>query len=214
MDLIFWFRLLAGAALLFSVVIFARKLQVFNRLARPIEHPSPRGSTAQGLLYAYTIGMAPWSKESTRLHWLSYLRGVAFHMGIFLSLGLLVISPWLESLPELLRLLLAACALFACLFGMIGFASRFVDPNLKSLSTPDDYAAVLVVSLFLGAASIAAAFPAWLPLFYGMAMIMLVYAPFSKIRHCLYFAYARLFFGKAMGMRGVLPHSQQEVSHG
>jgi hypothetical protein len=43
---------------------------------------------------------------------------------------------------------------------------------------------------------------------------MLVYAPFSKIRHCAYYAYSRLFFGRAMGRRGVLPHRQQEAAHG
>lgn len=214
MDLASLSRTLAGAALLFSAAAFARLLVAFSRLGQPADRAAPRGSAAQGVLYAYTLGMAPWAKESTRRHWLAYLRGIAFHLGIFLGLGLLLASPWLGRFPAGLRLALAAGAGLGCLLGLVGLALRFIEPNLKALSTPDDYAAVTAVSLFVGAGGLAAALPAWMPLFHLLAAAMLVYAPFSKIRHCAYYAYSRLFFGRAMGRRGVLPHSQQAAAHG
>lgn len=162
-------------------------------------------------MYAYTLGMAPWSKESTRLHWLAYLRGVAFHLGIFLGLGILVASPWIPGPSTPWRNLLAIGTGAGCLFGIVGFCARLVEPNLKSLSTPDDYGAVLLVSLFLGVQSLwlASVLPA--PLFYLVSAAMLVYAPFSKIKHCFYYAYSRMFFGKFVGSHGVLPHSQQTL---
>ena len=46
--------------------------------------------------------------------------------------------------------------------------------------------------------------PASLPVFYLGAAVMLVYIPFSKIRHCVYFFYSKFFFGLNFGRRGVI----------
>lgn len=202
-------QIIAGLALVFTLAAFGWRLKAFNSLARPIDRAPAKGSIKQGLLYAYTLGMAPWAKESTRRHWLSYLRGVFFHIGIFLGLGILVISPWLYLFPNWLRIFLSAGAGFGALLGLAGLIARFIDPNLKALSTPDDYFAVLVVSIFLATACLGLSVLATLPIFYIISAFMLIYAPFSKIRHCIYFAYSRLFFGRFTGIRGVLPHQQQ-----
>ena len=87
----------------------------------------------------------------------------------------------------------------------------FIERNLKALSTPDEYFAVLLVSLFLATAALWLINPAAQVYFYVISAVMLVYAPFSKICHCIYFAYVRLFFGKFVGSRAVLPHNQQQV---
>jgi hypothetical protein len=209
MERILFLQILAGGALFFSLVVFAGRVRAFKRLAHPADLAVPKGSPRAGLVYAYTLGMAPWAKESTRLHSAAYLRGVAFHLGIFLGLGILLASPWLGQLPPVWSSLLAIGAALGALLGLAGFAARFLEHNLKALSTPDDYAAVLVVSLFLASASLWLFVPATLPLFYLVSAAMLVYAPFSKIRHCIYYAYSRMFFGKFVGSRAVLPHSQQ-----
>jgi len=203
--------MLAGFALFFTVAAFSWRLRIYNRLTRPVDRAKPRGSVKAGMLYAYTTGMAPWAKESTRLHMLAYLRGVAFHLGIFLGLGLLLISPWVHLFPAVLRILIAAGAAAGTVFGLIGFAMRLIEHNLKAVSTKDDLFSVLLVSLFLAAATLWLLVPVTLPLFYMISVVMLVYAPFSKIRHCIYFAYSRLFYGKFIGSRAVLPHSQQVV---
>lgn len=202
-------QVLAGAGLIFAILSFTNRLRAFSRLARPVDRSTPKGDPRLGVVYAFTLGMAPWVKESTRRHALAYLRGVGFHLGIFLGLGVLLISPWLAQLPISLRQLLAILTGGGALLGFAGFIARFIEPNLKALSTPDDYAAVSLVSLFLAAGSLALVLPEFSPLFWGISAVMLVYAPLSKIRHCLYFAYSRLFFGKFFGSRGVLPHSQQ-----
>ena len=107
MSLSLFTGIFAGLALIFSVAIFIWRLRIFNQLTRPVDRAKPKGDVKSGVLYAYTTGMAPWAKESTRLHMLSYLRGVAFHLGIFLGLGLLLASPWIHLLPSVLRGLLA-----------------------------------------------------------------------------------------------------------
>lgn len=203
--------ILAGFALVFSLAVFGWRLRIYTTLIRPIDRASQKGDLKAGVLYAYTLGMAPWAKESTRLHMMAYLRGVAFHLGIFLGLGLLIASPWVYLLPALLRGLLAVGAALGAVFGLIGFAMRWVEPTLKAISTRDDLFTVFLVSLFLAAASLWLIVPGAMPLFYLVSAAMLIYAPFSKIRHCIYFAFSRLFYGKFIGSRAVLPHSQQVV---
>ena len=209
MSLIGASQIAAGLALAFSLLAFGRLLWSFSRLSRPQDRSAPKGSPQAGILYAFTLGMAPWTKEGTRLHSRAYLRGVAFHLGIFIGLGVFLASPWLESLPSLAKALLALGTGLGAFFGLAGFVFRLAEPNLKALSTPDDYFSVLVVSLFLACEALWLARLLALPVFYGMAAAMLVYAPFSKIRHCLYFAASRLFFGKFVGSHAVLPHGQQ-----
>jgi len=201
--------IVATLALVFSVIAFSQRLRVFSRLARPVDRSTPKGNLKSGVLYAYTLGMAPWAKEGTRLHAIAYLRGVAFHAGVFLGLAILIASPWLGRVIGELRFLLGWLIAIAAVMGLAGFAARFIERNLKALSTPDDYFAVLVVTLFLAAESLWLFFPQTQVLFYLVSAMMLVYAPLGKIRHCIYFAYSRLFYGKFVGSRGVLPHSQQ-----
>jgi hypothetical protein len=211
MEWILFFKILAGAALFFSLLVFAGRFRAFNRLTRPADQARPKGSLHAGLVYAYTLGMAPWAKESTRIHLFAYLRGVAFHLGIFLGLGILLTSPWLGALPAAWRSALAIGTAIGALLGLAGFAARHLERNLKVLSTLDDYAAVLLVSLFLASASLWLIEPVTLPLFYLASAVLLVYAPFSKIRHCIYYAYSRMFFGRFVGSRAILPHSQQRL---
>ncbi len=209
MNLIVLFQIITGLALIFCIFVFAKKLQVFNQLTRPVDLAQPKGNIQKGLAYAYTLGMAPWSKESTRRHMVSYVRGVIFHVGIFTGLATLIVSPWIGNLPAIIKIGLAIISAVCALMGFIGFLARFVDTNLKALSTKDDYFAVLLVSLFIGVTGLWLIFPTLSALYYTISTVMLIYAPFSKIRHCIYFAYSRLFFGKFVGSRAVLPHSQQ-----
>jgi hypothetical protein len=209
METAWIYPLIAAAALAFSAAAFAWRLRTFRSLALPKDQAAPKGKPGLGILYAYTLGMAPWAKESTRRHLAAYLRGVAFHLGIFLGLGILVASPWLGAVPGSWKSILAGGAFLGALLGLSGFATRVFERNLKALSTRDDYAAVLLVSLFLGSAGLWLVVPPALPVFYLFSAALLVYAPFGKIRHCIYYAYSRLFFGRFFGARAVLPHGQQ-----
>jgi len=204
-------QIFAGICLVLSILLFGRRLRAFNQLVRLVDRANPKGIVKTGIFYAYTLGMAPWSKESTRLHMLSYLRGVAFHVGIFLGLGIFLASPWIPLLTSSIRLVLAAVAGMGAVFGMIGFFARFLEASLKSLSTTDDFFSVLLVSLFLAVTAYWLVTPAAQSVYFLVGGVMLLYAPFSKIRHCIYFAYSRWFYGKFIGSRAVLPHSQQVV---
>lgn len=211
MNILLLTQILAGAGAIFCISAFTFRLRKFLDLASPIDRSIPRGRINAGVAYALTLGMMPWAKESTRRHALAYLRGVGFHLVVFMCLAIFLGSPWLRLLPTSLRSGLAYVTVFGALLAFLGFLARFFDKTLKALSTPDDYFAILLVSLFLSAAALALWVPTTLPWFYLLAALIFVYMPLGKIRHCIYFAFSRLFFGRFFGRRGIFPHEQQEV---
>jgi hypothetical protein len=133
------------------------------------------------------------------------MRGIAFHIGIFAGLAALLVSPWLELVPIPVRLLFAAVTGLGALFGVAGAVLRLAENHLRAISTPDDHAAVWLVSLFLAAASLTLWSSTFLPAMYLVGAVMLVYAPLGKIRHCIYFFFGRLFYGLHIGRRGIVP---------
>ncbi|HLC34535.1 MAG TPA: hypothetical protein VJJ70_06000 [Anaerolineales bacterium] len=172
--------------------------------ARPRDLAPARGSGMAGVAYAFTAGMMPWAKESTRLHWAAYIRGIGFHVGIFAGLPLLAASPWWGLLPHVGRLGLGTMLGLGAVLGAVGIVMRLREPILRALSTADDYAAIVLVSLFLALEAAALASAAWMPAMYLGAGILLAYIPLGKIRHCLYFFFARAFFGQFVGRRAVI----------
>ncbi len=196
--------MIALLALVFSVGLFASRWVQMQRLPFAADRSAAKDSPGRGVLYAFTLGMAPWSKESTRIHAVAYMRGIAFHVGIFAGLAALLASPWLDLLPAGVRILFAVVAGLGAVFGAMGGIMRLVEPHLRAISTPDDHVAVWLVSLFLLAMSMALFSTFFRPFMFVAAAVMLVYAPLGKIRHCIYFFFGRLFYGLHVGRRGIL----------
>lgn len=204
MDIYWMTGLLALVALIFSVSVFALRWAGTQRLPLAVDRSVPKDSALRGVAYAFTLGMMPWSKESTRRHWVAYLRGIAFHVGIFAGLAALLASPWFDAVPHPLRVVFALVTGAGALFGVAGGIMRIAESNLRAISTPDDHAAVWLVSFFLVAMTLALLSTAYVPLMYVVGAAMLVYAPLGKIRHCIYFYFGRLFFGYHIGRRGIV----------
>lgn len=183
--------------------IIVRLADIMNRPFKRDLSPQ-RGSPIRGVLFAFTLGMAPWEKESTRIHWIAYLRGIFFHIGIFTAFAVLLASPWLSLLPGLMIWFAVAITGIGALFGFAGIFMRLAGPNERVLSMPDDYASVFLTSLFIALALVVIIWPVALPVFYAFTGIMFAYIPISKIRHCVYFFYSKFFFGFNFGRRGVI----------
>ncbi len=203
--------MLALAALVFAVIAFGLRWLQTQHLPFALDRSVPKGSPLAGIAYAFTLGMAPWSKESARMHWVTYLRGVAFHIGIFSALISLLASPWLDAFPYIVRVLFAVITGFGAVMGLIGALSRRMEHNLDAISTKDDHAAVWLVSLFVGMTCAALLNSALLPGMWFVAAAMLFYAPISKIRHCIFFYFGRLFYGTHVGRRGMAGDLAAEV---
>ena len=189
-----------------GICLLGITLRIGEILRRPFKTDlaRPQGSIRSGILYAFTLGMAPWEKERTRQHWIAYLRGIFFHVGIFMAFGVLIVSPWLTVLPKLLIYFALLVTGLGAIFGFAGIFMRLMGENERTLSLPDDYFSVFLSSLFTALAFVVLLVPGALPVFYIVTAIMLIYIPVSKIRHCVYFFYSKFFFGLGYGRRGVI----------
>jgi hypothetical protein len=205
-------RLIAIAGLVLGALGIAVRLRdIMNRPFKK-DLSRARGSDWRGVLYAFTLGMAPWEKESTRLHWVAYFRGIFFHVGVFMAFAVLFASPWLSLVPQFIVWLAVLVTAVGAVAGFAGAAMRWLDKNERALSLPDDYLAVILVSLFVTLACLALLWSAALPGLYVVAGVMSVYIPFGKIRHCVYFFYSKFFFGLGFGHRGVIGQPGSELS--
>ena len=95
------------------------------------------------------------------------------------------------------------------MIGLYRIVRRFTLPHLKLISSPDDYFAVIMLTGWFGSAMLAQAyFLGWLQsevflvAFLLATSFFLIYVPFSKISHYLYYPFTRYWLGRSLGHRG------------
>jgi hypothetical protein len=193
---------------LVALLFLVARTYSFGR--RPL-YANAQGKGGRGVFYAFAQGMMPWEKESAAKHLLTLVAGVFYHAAIFAALAFLVLrltSVPISSIAEpLLRIVLAVG--LACGLGLL--AKRAMKPYLRAISTLDDVLANLLIDLFLAAALLCSWFPNLEPAFFIVAIVLFLYIPLGKIRHCFFFFYSRILFGAFVGRRGVLPHPPREA---
>jgi nitrate reductase gamma subunit len=157
--------------------------------------------------------MLPNHKESAMFHLPTYGLGIVFHVGIFTSLLLFLLSffpffnHWIEEYM-LLNTILAALITLAALSGIALFVKRLLAKDLKILSTPDDYISNGLTVLFQWATALFLFCHANSYVVHGyyiMTSLLLLYMPLGKLRHVVYFFAARYHLGFFYGWRGSWP---------
>jgi nitrate reductase gamma subunit len=188
------------------ILLYVLRLAVLfrRRLARDIAS-NARGDIVKGVVEAFFIIVTPWRMESTRKHWVRYVEFAVFHLGVFANIAIsfvIAYAPGALTVPaRSAALVLFAAALIA---GGSRLYRRAKRPEMRVISSPDDYVAMVMVLLFLLTGMIAIL--GWQPgivAYFTLAALFLVYEPFSKIRHYIYYPFARYFNGAAFGKRGV-----------
>ena len=154
----------------------------------------------------------PGAMESTRPKPLLYTQFVIFHIGVTAAIGLSFIIPYLPGLLENSTFVLVFQVLtgMACAVGVLRMIRRIRDPYMRALSSPDDYFSLTLLTVWFFFATLAVpnqtAGGEWhLLTYFILTAFFLVYVPFSKISHYLYYPFTRYYFGKSMGYRGVYP---------
>jgi hypothetical protein len=202
------FQLIALAGLVAGLYGIYLRYTGTKRRILPTDKSPIKGNISHGITYAFTKGMMPWAKESTRIHMIAYLRGIGFHVGVFAAIGTVIISPFWRYLPPLLFLILSWVLILGAILGAAGGIMRITERNLRGLSLPDDHFAVWLTTFFIMVTGLAVMNEALVIPMYIISAITFVYVPLGKIRHCLYFFFSRLFFGKFFGRRAVFPHPE------
>jgi nitrate reductase gamma subunit len=154
----------------------------------------------------------PWAMESTRQKLFFYAQFVLFHLAVGASITMSFVIPYAPSLIKPMVLVRGLQGLFAagCLIGCYRLYRRLTNPYIRQISTPDDIFSLLLLMVWLFV-SIGAApnrpdqGEGSLLTYFIMTAFFLVYVPFSKISHYLYYPFTRYYFGKSMGYRGVYP---------
>jgi hypothetical protein len=179
---------------------------IYQLLSRASTYdPSPgKGSDNLGVLYAFTLGMLPWKKESARLHRLVYLRGIAFHTGIFAGILVLALSIFSITIHNLPSLVLSVLMWLGVISGMAAIVSRAADPMLRGISNADDYMSPALITLFMLTGALWVMGLHGTVYFYVTTSVLCLYLPWSKVRHCVYFFFSRGKIGAMTGHRGLL----------
>jgi hypothetical protein len=171
----------------------------------------PQGDPIGGIVYAFGRGMLPWEKESASKHLPTFFAGIFYHLGIFGAFVILVVILLSAAMPQSLTQLLRLLCVLGLLSGLGLLAKRIAQAHMRFISNPDDYVSNVFVELLLAAALITTYSPSFSPLILSIAILLLIYIPVGKIRHCFFFFYSRMLFGRFYGRRGTLPHPSPEV---
>lgn len=203
-------------ALLFMALVYALKIRWILRFPAARDRQAPSGnpwtSARKGGTYSLLSIAMPWSMASTRRHPLFYAQFVIFHLGVAASITMSFLIPYAPETiagPMAVRLLQTLFSA-AMAVGLWRLARRIRDPYVRAISTPDDYVSLALLIVWFGFSILAAPNRPQegegpLVGYFLLTAFFLVYVPFSKISHYLYYPFARWYLGKTLGHRGVYP---------
>ena len=203
-------------ALSFMAVVYVIRIRwiLKYKASRDRQPPSERkdASPFKGIIYSWANIAMPWSMESTRRMFPFYLQFVVFHLAVAANITMSFVIPYAPGLmkPVIVVRLLQTLFAAAFLIGCYRMYRRLSNPAIRLISTPDDLFSLGLLTVWSFASIFAAPNRPDLgeePLlvYFIMTAFFLVYVPFSKISHYLYYPFTRFYFGRTMGYRGVYP---------
>lgn len=213
-----WYQYLGLACLLICIGACTWHFFRLIRLGKPKDLSKKSGSVFRAEAYSYTVAMLPKQKESVYLHFPTFIAGMLFHTGTFISLFLFIVFFFVD--PELLRewFIFALAELLVSLFlavsavsGISLFFKRLFLKKIRTLSTLDDYLSNFLTTLFQVFTAFYLIFPNEAATYYYIfASMLLLYLPVGKLRHAVYFFAARYQLGFFYGWRNSWPPKKQK----
>ena len=157
------------------------------------------------------IGM-PWGMASYREHPMMYAQFVVFHIAVAVSIAMSIVMPYWPHLIASPAAILILQIIFAAgfLVGVMRLYRRITDKYVKIISSPDDYFSLALLCVwmafsFLAAPNNRAVSETPLLAYFILTAFFLIYVPFSKISHYIYYPFARYYLGRTLGHRGSYP---------
>ncbi len=204
-------KLGVAASVAFCLVVLTVTVMRTFAFGRRPTYAHPRGSSFAGIMYALGWGMLPWEKESAAKHIWTYAGGILYHVGILMAVLFLATMLLGISLPTTLLQAVRTLLTIGVVSGVALLIKRILKPQMRSLSSGDDYLANVLVDLLLLLALVTTFVETSIVPFLAIAIITFIYIPFGKLRHCAFFFYNRVLFGSFFGKRGVLPHPSKKA---
>ncbi len=200
------------ACLAFMATMYVIKIRQLLKKPFPPEKAELKGDRVAGALHSLANVLRPWEMESTRNNVYFYLEFMVFHIAVALTIGatfFIPLTPWLMT-PNMSIVTMAFMGM-GFLVGLRRIYRRFAVPEIRIISSPDDYFAIILMTAFF-AVGIGAMWnwirgvpeSSWMWVFFLMTTFFLLYVPFSKISHYVLYPFGRVNFGMIFGGRGVL----------
>jgi len=208
------------AALIIMAVVYSLRLRWLFKFKPGADKSAPgapdRTDKKRGANYSLFNVAMPWSMESTRKGFVFYLTFVVFHLGVVAGISLAFLSTitpnlvanrawaWICGVTLFLAFLVAIYRVFR----------RIFRPVMRLISTPDDYFSLIMLTVWFGLGTATQAYFAGVQGFENVNILVaylyltsffLLYVPFSKISHYLYYPFTRIWIGRALGHRGSYP---------
>ena len=203
-------------ALLFMAAVYIYRIYWLLRFkaGRDRQPRTSRFDTGpiKGALYSLGNIAMPWAMESTRTKIFFWVQFATFHIGVASAILLSFVIPYWPFLLEstvavsLFQILIGAAFIVGC----YRIVRRFATPVMRAISTPDDYFSLCLLTVWFFFAGLSApndvSKAEWhLITFFILTAFFLIYVPFSKISHYLYYPFMRFYLGRSLGYRGVFP---------
>jgi len=203
-------------ALSFMAIVYAIKIRWILKFPAGKERQattSTQGMTPRkGALLSILNIATPWAMGSYRQHPFMYVQFAVFHVAVAVSIAMSIIMPyWPEAIASP-AMVLALQIVFAGGFavGLMRLVRRVRNRYVRAISSPDDYFSlallcVWMVFSFLAAPNARAVSETPILIYFFLTAFFLIYVPFSKISHYIYYPFARYYLGKTLGHRGSYP---------
>lgn len=210
-EVIHWVALAVMALVYTLRVVWLFRFKNF----RDRQLPGEQGDTSHWpALYSLGNVVMPWAMESTRKSPFFYATFVIFHAGVVVGILLAFVSslnrPLLAQPVVATIVMITLGAAFLVAVGRL--LRRVARPLLRLISTPDDYFSLGMLTIWFFSGLLAEAHisgrleSAWyLTAFLALTSFFLLYVPFSKISHYLYYPFTRFWLGRTLGHRGSMP---------
>ena len=210
------------AALCFMGLVYTIRLfWVFKfNAGRDRQKPGDLGRTDLGpSMYSMFNVVMPWAMESTREgkgfgFWVSF---ILFHLGVVVGIFLAIFNSLMPEFfgdPIVAQVFMGVLGV-SFIVGLGRILRRIGRPVMRLISTPDDYFSLFMITGWFLTGVLAQAHiaghlesPIYLIIFLAATSFFLVYVPFSKISHYLYYPFTRYYIGKTLGHRGSMPASR------
>lgn len=166
-----------------------------------------RGSPRKGAIVSLGNIFMPWAMESTRVHWFFYVEFVLFHVGVAFTILSTFLIPFKLITPgDPFALGVMVLMVLAFVVGVRRLLRRLIRPEMRMISSMDDYFAIIILDLFFlsGIWAMATGQTVALYIFFAMTTFFLLYVPFSKISHYITYPFSRWYYGTHFGGRGVM----------
>jgi nitrate reductase gamma subunit len=198
--------------LAFMALMYTIKIRQLLKKPFPAEKAELKGDRVAGALHSLTNVLRPWDMESTSKNLFFYIEFLIFHIAVALTIGSTFLIPLVPSLmsPTVTAVFMVFMGL-AFLIGLRRIYRRITVPEIRIISSPDDYFAIILMTAFFGVGVVTMWLwiqgkpeTGWMWLFFLMTTFFLIYVPFSKISHYVLYPFGRVNFGMVFGGRGIL----------